>query len=36
MMSAAGTARKSVHRGREINARFVAALLDAGAADTVA
>ena len=36
MMSAAGTARKAVHRGREINERFTAALLDAGAADTVA
>jgi hypothetical protein len=36
MMFAAGTARKAVHRGREINERFTAALLAAGAADTVA
>ena len=36
MMFAAGTARKAVHRGREINARFTAALLAAGAVDTVA
>ncbi len=32
----AGNARKSIRRGREINARFTAALLAAGAADTLA
>ncbi|MGH3188429.1 MAG: hypothetical protein ACRDOL_14360 [Streptosporangiaceae bacterium] len=35
-MFTAGTARKAVHRGREINARFTATLLAAGADDTIA
>jgi hypothetical protein len=33
MMFAAGASRKSIRRGREINARFTATLLAAGAAD---
>ena len=35
-MFTAGTARKAVHCGREVNARFTAALLAAGAANAVA
>ncbi len=36
MAFTAGAARKAVRRGREINARFTAALLAVGAADTAA